>query len=48
MIKVRCAHCGQTLLIIDYGKLEIKCPRCKEINKIEIKDEIKSRESTVK
>lgn len=28
MKKLKCEKCGQTLLMIEYGKLEIKCPRC--------------------
>jgi phage FluMu protein Com len=35
--KVRCARCGQTLLLAEYVKGEIKCPRCKTINRLDIK-----------
>lgn len=48
MKKVKCIRCGRALLLLDFGKLEIKCPRCKRINKIEIDDKIKSREGTKK
>ena len=37
MKKLKCEKCGKTLLLIEYGKLEIKCPRCGHITKIEIK-----------
>lgn len=39
MKKLKCEACGKTLLFIEYGKLEIKCPRCGEKTKIEIKKE---------
>ena len=35
--KLKCEQCGKTLLLIEYGKIEIKCPRCGHISKIEIK-----------
>lgn len=34
--KIRCWQCGQTLLLAEYVKGEIKCPRCKKINKLEM------------
>ncbi|MBC5626774.1 Com family DNA-binding transcriptional regulator [Clostridium sp. NSJ-49] len=34
---IRCINCNQLLLKADYIKGEIKCPRCKNINKLEIK-----------
>ena len=37
MKKLKCEKCGNTLLLIEYGKLEIKCPRCGLISKVEIK-----------
>lgn len=37
MKKLKCDRCGKTLLMIEYGKLEIKCPRCGNLIKIEIK-----------
>ena len=37
MKKLKCESCGKTLLLIEYGKLEIKCPRCGHITKVEIK-----------
>lgn len=33
MIELRCWKCGKLLGFIE-GKAEIKCPRCKEINRI--------------
>lgn len=33
--KIRCDNCGHTLLFAEVIKGEIKCPRCKKINKIE-------------
>ncbi len=33
--KIKCAKCGHTLLFAEVIKAEIKCPRCKKINKIE-------------
>ncbi|WP_460267027.1 Com family DNA-binding transcriptional regulator [Clostridium tertium] len=39
MIKIdniRCKNCNQLLLKADYVRGEVKCPRCKKINKIEI------------
>lgn len=33
--KIRCKQCGHTLLFAEIIKGEIKCPRCKNINKIE-------------
>lgn len=35
MKKIRCDMCGRRLLDLDYGKLEIKCPRCGHIMRIE-------------
>lgn len=35
--KIKCKQCGQTLLLAEYIKAEMKCPRCKYINKIEIR-----------
>lgn len=35
--KVRCVRCGQTLLLAEYVKGEIKCPRCKTINRLDMK-----------
>lgn len=37
MKKLKCEKCGKTLLLIEYGKLEIKCARCGHITTIEIK-----------
>lgn len=45
MKKLKC-DCGQTLLFYEYAKLEVKCPRCKRIIKLEVTDKIKSRKST--
>lgn len=35
--KLKCEQCGKTLLFIEYGKIEIKCPRCGHITLVEIK-----------
>lgn len=35
-MKLKCSKCGRTLLILEYGKIEIKCPRCGHVHKIEI------------
>lgn len=35
--KLKCEQCGKTLLLIEYGKIEIKCPRCGHVSSIEIK-----------
>ena len=37
MKKLKCEKCGKTLLMIEYGKIEIKCPRCGHTTKLEIK-----------
>lgn len=37
MQKLKCTKCGKTLLLIEYGKIEVKCPRCGQMIKIEIK-----------
>ncbi|WP_368072601.1 Com family DNA-binding transcriptional regulator [uncultured Clostridium sp.] len=34
---IRCINCNQLLIKADYIKGEIKCPRCKKINKLEVK-----------
>ncbi len=36
-VKVKCKQCGQTLLLAEYVKGEIKCPRCKTINQLNVK-----------
>ncbi len=33
MIEFRCTRCGKLLGYLE-GKAEIKCPRCKKINKL--------------
>lgn len=35
--KIKCERCGQTLMLADYVKGEIKCPRCKKVNRLDIK-----------
>ena len=35
MQKLTCPDCGKTLMLIEYGSLEIKCPRCGAILEIE-------------
>lgn len=37
MKKLKCSKCGKTLLLIEYGKIEVKCPRCGQETRIEIK-----------
>ncbi|WP_243123181.1 MULTISPECIES: Com family DNA-binding transcriptional regulator [Clostridium] len=34
--EIRCKNCNQLLLKADEIRGEIKCPRCKQINKLEI------------
>lgn len=41
--KVRCSKCGQTLLLAEVVKGEIKCPRCKTINKLDFKQKTEPR-----
>ncbi|MGH4125594.1 MAG: Com family DNA-binding transcriptional regulator [Clostridium sp.] len=36
IVEIRCKHCNQMLLKADYVKGELKCPRCKKINDINI------------
>lgn len=36
--KQTCPDCGKTLQLIEYGKGQIKCPRCGLIIKYEIKE----------
>lgn len=38
MKRLKCSKCGKTLMLIEYGKLEVKCPRCGESHKVEIKE----------
>ncbi|NFJ59655.1 Com family DNA-binding transcriptional regulator [Clostridium botulinum] len=33
--EIRCKKCNQLLLMADEVKGEIKCPRCKQINKLD-------------
>ncbi|MDU4890958.1 MAG: Com family DNA-binding transcriptional regulator [Clostridium sp.] len=35
--EIRCTQCNQLLLKADYIKGEIKCNRCKKINRLELK-----------
>ena len=35
IVKIKCSTCGQTLMFAEIAKGEIKCPRCKELNKID-------------
>ena len=41
MKKIKCKTCGKTLLLIDYGRIEIKCPRCKKIHWYDVPEEKK-------
>ena len=37
MVKtLKCPKCGKSLLRIEYGKIEIKCPRCRHVVNVEI------------
>nr|DAF06809.1 MAG TPA: DNA-directed RNA polymerase [Caudoviricetes sp.]DAO60084.1 MAG TPA: DNA-directed RNA polymerase [Caudoviricetes sp.]DAV06714.1 MAG TPA: DNA-directed RNA polymerase [Caudoviricetes sp.] len=36
IVKIKCEVCGQTLLKAEQIKGEVKCPRCKHINKLEM------------
>lgn len=42
MKRLKCKKCNRTLLLIEYGKLEIKCPRCGYIMEYE-SNEVMSR-----
>lgn len=37
MLKQSCPDCGKTLQLIEYGKGQIKCPRCGHVVRYEIK-----------
>ena len=37
MKKLKCEKCGKTLLLIEYGHIEIKCPRCGHKTTVEIR-----------
>ena len=37
MKTLKCDKCGKSLLKIEYGNIEIKCPRCGQIVKVNIK-----------
>lgn len=37
MEEVRCGRCGKKLAIADYRMLEIKCPRCGQLNHFELR-----------
>ncbi len=36
IVKIKCKNCGQTLLFANHADIEMKCPRCKKINKIKM------------
>jgi len=36
MKTLKCEKCGKSLLKIEYGNIEIKCPRCGYIVKVKI------------
>nr|DAE57595.1 MAG TPA: alpha-aminoadipate carrier protein [Caudoviricetes sp.]DAP23059.1 MAG TPA: alpha-aminoadipate carrier protein [Caudoviricetes sp.]DAT53949.1 MAG TPA: alpha-aminoadipate carrier protein [Caudoviricetes sp.] len=42
--KIKCPNCGQTLCKLEYGKVEIKCTRCKKIITITKTTDIKTTE----
>lgn len=37
MLKQTCPDCGRTLQLIEYGKGQIKCPRCGRVITYEIR-----------
>lgn len=37
LLKQSCPDCGKTLQLIEYGKGQIKCPRCGHVVRYEIK-----------
>ncbi|WP_419750997.1 Com family DNA-binding transcriptional regulator [Terrisporobacter petrolearius] len=43
MENIRCVNCNQLLLKADHVKGEIKCPRCKKINKLELNQKTEPR-----
>ena len=42
--EIKCPNCGQTLCKLEYGKVEIKCTRCKNIITITKTTDIKTTE----
>ena len=44
VIKQTCPECGRTLQMLEYGKGEIKCPRCGYVLKYEYKEGNEQRE----
>jgi LSD1 subclass zinc finger protein len=36
MKEIHCSNCGRFLCKLAFGKLEIKCPKCKTINTVEV------------
>ncbi|NBH61568.1 Com family DNA-binding transcriptional regulator [Anaerotruncus sp. 80] len=36
IVKIKCKNCGQTLLFANHADIEMKCPRCKKINRIKM------------
>ncbi len=38
-LSVRCERCHKLLGVFDKAKGEVKCPRCKHIQRIDLKDE---------
>jgi len=39
MQKVKCPYCDKTLFFASLADLEIKCPKCKKIIEIKIKEQ---------
>lgn len=39
MQKVKCEKCGQTLMLAAFALVQIKCPRCGKINKINLEED---------
>lgn len=46
MCKQFCPECGKTLQLIEYGKGQIKCPRCGHVLKYEIGKQNKGNEQS--
>lgn len=46
MRKQTCPECGKTLQLIEYGKGQIKCPRCGNVIHYEIRNRRKGNEQS--
>ena len=43
MKKLVCLGCGKTLMYYDFGRFEIKCPRCGVKTRIDLSDKTKAK-----